>query len=124
MTPAYTSACVAAARAYPDFVIGFVAQHPLNSAPTDVFLNFTPGVRLPLEEADGSVKIEQKGDGLGQCWRTPREMVLEEGVDVVIIGRGILDARDRKKEAERYRRVAWEAYEDRIGKEIEGQERL
>lgn len=119
MTPAYTSACVAAARAHPDFVIGFVAQHSLNSAPTDVFLNFTPGVRLPLEEVDGGRKIET-GDGLGQRWRTPREMVLQEGVDVVIVGRGILDARDRKTEAERYRKAAWEAYEDRIGKRNEG----
>ena len=55
-----------------------------------------------------------RGDGLGQRYNTPRKVVLKEGCDVVIVGRGILKARDRKKEAERYRREAWRAYVERI----------
>ncbi len=51
---------------------------------------------------------------MGQQYRTPRSVVLEDGCDVVIVGRGILKARDRKREAERYRREAWRAYEERV----------
>lgn len=40
----------------------------------------------------------------------------KEGADVVIVGRGILGARERGREAERYRREAWAAYERRIGR--------
>ncbi len=40
----------------------------------------------------------------------------KEGADVVIVGRGILGARDRRREAERYRKEAWGAYERRIGR--------
>ena len=55
------------------------------------------------------------GDGLGQQYRTPRSVVLGEGCDIVIVGRGILGARDRRAEAERYRREAWRAYRERVG---------
>lgn len=120
VTPAYTNACVAAARNRPEFVIGYVSQQTLNTAPRDAFLNFTPGVSFPpgcvhcSEEEDE--KAVDRGDGLGQRWRSPREVVLKEGADVIIVGRGVLNARNRGKEAERYRRAAWEAYEERIGR--------
>ncbi|KAL8931402.1 MAG: hypothetical protein Q9216_007211, partial [Gyalolechia sp. 2 TL-2023] len=42
-TPAYTSACVAAARKHKDFVLGFVAQEDLNGEGADEFVVFTPG---------------------------------------------------------------------------------
>lgn len=120
MTPAYTSACVAVARNHPEFVIGYVSQQTLNTAPRDAFLNFTPGVSFPpdcthcSESEDG--KAVNRGDGLGQRWRSPREVVLKEGADVIIVGRGVLTAQNRGKEAERYRSAAWEAYEERIGR--------
>ncbi len=120
MTPAYTEACVAAARDHPDFVVGFVAQQTLNATPGDAFLHFTPGVSFPTDcahcsdvEAGLAVRL---GDGLGQRWRSPRQVVRDEGADVIIVGRGVLNARNRAKEAERYRRAAWEAYEERIGR--------
>lgn len=114
MTPAYTSACLSAARAHPDFVLGFICQHSLNQKPTDAFLNITPGVSLPPEGEEDNES--NKGDGLGQRWRTPAEVVGKEGADVVIVGRGILGASDRRREAERYRKEAWGAYERRIGR--------
>jgi uridine monophosphate synthetase len=40
---------------------------------------------------------------------------LRDGADVIIVGRGILEANDRKAEAERYRHEAWSAYEARVG---------
>lgn len=114
MTGPYTQRCIQAARANPDFVLGFISQRSLNERRGDNFLSFTPGVSLPPEgEGYGSAKV---ADGLGQQYRTPAKVVREEGCDVVIVGRGILRAGDRKREAERYRREAWGAYERRIGK--------
>lgn len=106
MTPEYTFACTNAAREHKDFVLGFVCQESLNSKDDDHFLNFTPGVGLPKEDGDGE---GMKRDGKGQVWRTPAEVVGKDGVDIVIVGRGILGAEDRRKEAERYRKAAWAA---------------
>ena len=113
MTAEYTAACVAAAREYPDFVCGYVCQENLNSRPEDCFVSFTPGVGMPKEGEQGQGKMS---DGKGQVWRTPELVVGKEGVDVIIVGRGILGAEDRGKEAERYRSAAWKAYEGRIRK--------
>ena len=113
MNEAYTSACVEAARKHRDFVLGFIAQRSLNEGTKDAFLTLTPGVNLPPEGVRGTWNIT---DGLGQQWRTPKEVVGKDGADVVIVGRGILNAKDRAKEAERYRKAAWAAYEERIGR--------
>ena len=111
LTPEYTNACVTAARANPDFVLGFIAQQSLNKKADDAFMTFAPGVSLPKE---GNELV--KGDGKGQQYRGPDQVVGRDGVDVVIVGRGILGAADRGREAERYREAAWEAYERRIGR--------
>ena len=92
--------------------MGFVAQRSLNSTPKDGFLTFTPGVNLPPDGEEGG----KRGDGLGQNWRSPRDVVGGDGADVIIVGRGVLGAKDRRAEAERYRNRAWEAYEERIGR--------
>ncbi|KAL8894797.1 MAG: hypothetical protein Q9192_004048 [Flavoplaca navasiana] len=109
----YTNACVSAARAHRDFVLGFIAQENLNADKKDEFLVFTPGVGFPPDGKDGA-GAKTKRDGLGQQWRGPREVVRDEGADIVIVGRGIVNARDRASEAERYRREAWKGYEERI----------
>ena len=111
MTPEYTDTCIQAARENQDFVLGFVAQRSLNSEPGDAFLTFAPGVSLP-KEGDELVR----GDGKGQQYRGPEQVVGRDGVDVVIVGRGILGATDRAREAERYKEAAWKAYEVRIGR--------
>ncbi|KAL9126794.1 MAG: hypothetical protein Q9217_004207 [Psora testacea] len=113
VTPEYTSACISTARANKDFVMGFVCQKNLNREKDDNFLSFTPGVSLPKgdESANGI-----KGDGKGQVWRTPEDVISKDGIDVVIVGRGILAANDRGREAERYRKAAWAAYEGRLHK--------
>ncbi|KAL6720583.1 orotidine 5'-phosphate decarboxylase [Lecanora helva] len=107
-TPQYTQACVDAARSYKDFVVGFIAQESLNQAKDDAFLSFAPGINLAPEGG--------KGDGKGQKWRGPSEVIGRDGIDIVIVGRGILGAEDRAKEARRYRDASWEAYETRIGR--------
>lgn len=128
MTPSYTSACVSAARAHSDFVLGFISQHSLNSSAEDVFLTFTPGISFPPKDAEAKDEaISTKGnggDGLGQRWRSPRGVIVEEGADVIIVGRGILNAKERWKEAERYKNAGWEAYEERIGRRNREAKRL
>ena len=106
----YTEKCVEAARAHSGFVMGFISQENLNEDASDNFITMTPGVSLP-KEGQG-----MQGDGLGQQYRTPEAVIVKDGCDVVIVGRGILGAQDRAKEATRYRAEAWKAYEKRIGK--------
>ena len=110
MTGDYTRRCVGAARQYRDFVVGFIAQRCLNEAPGDTFITMTPGVSLP--PANGASR--DPGDGLGQQYNTPKNVILEKGSDVIIVGRGILKADNPQEEAERYRRAGWDAYEQRI----------
>jgi uridine monophosphate synthetase len=110
LTGAYTQQCVEIARDHKEFVIGFIAQRSLNEKENDNFLTMTPGVSLPPPGREG----EKMGDGLGQQYNTPLKIVLEQGSDVIIVGRGIYGADNRATEAEKYRREAWAAYEERL----------
>ncbi|KAI9818619.1 MAG: orotidine 5'-phosphate decarboxylase [Thelocarpon impressellum] len=109
----YTARCVEMAREHRDFCLGFISQKSLNGQPEDNFITFTPGVSLPPKGAENGVR-QTNGDGLGQQYNTPRAAVLQNGADVVIVGRGIYKARNRVTEAERYRKEAWRAYEERV----------
>jgi uridine monophosphate synthetase len=93
-------------------VMGFIAQHGLNTEPDDNFITMTPGCQLPPPGQEG----KKLGDDLGQQYNTPHKLIFEQGCDIIIVGRGIVRASDRKAEAERYKRAAWTAYEKRIGK--------
>lgn len=106
---AYAQACVDIARAHGDFVMGYIAQESLNSAPDDQFISMTPGCQLPASDEEAVV-----GDGLGQQYNTPAKLIGEKGTDIIIVGRGIIRAEDPSAEAERYRRKGWEAYEARV----------
>ncbi|OAA67269.1 orotidine-5 -phosphate decarboxylase [Niveomyces insectorum RCEF 264] len=125
MTQAYTQACVAAARAHPAFVAGFIAQESLNSAPGDEFVHLTPGCKLPPAEEEEEQALAAEagggrpngvlpGDGMGQQYNTPARLIGTCGADIVIVGRGIITAVDPPSEAERYRRKAWKAYQARV----------
>lgn len=103
MTGSYTEQCVIEARKFPEFVMGFIAQRSLNETPEDNFVTMTPGVQI------GST-----GDGLGQQYNTP-EKVIQTGTDIIIVGRGIYGAHNKKAAAEEYRQRAWAAYEARVG---------
>ncbi len=120
----YTSDAVKMARkAGNEFVIGFIAmsrveEKVISSPQTDSELEksgnndkedwivMTPGVQLSAG-----------GDKMGQQYRTPRDVVLDSGCDVIIVGRGIYGIKDRQQmvsEAERYRDEGWQAYEERL----------
>ncbi|KAI0036797.1 orotidine monophosphate decarboxylase [Vararia minispora EC-137] len=117
----YTDEAVRIARTHRDFVIGFIAQRRMEGVglrpgetmhPTEDFLVLAPGVGLDV-----------KGDGMGQQYRTPRQVVFESGCDVIIVGRGIygkpeaLDVQAVQAQAERYRKAGWDAYLERVKRE-------
>ncbi|EIN10416.1 Orotidine 5'-phosphate decarboxylase [Punctularia strigosozonata HHB-11173 SS5] len=116
-TGAYTEEAVRMARAAPDFVVGFIAQRRMegigatgteSNVEEEDFLVLTPGVGLDV-----------KGDTMGQQYRTPKQVVLESGCDVIIVGRGIygktpIDINYVHTQAERYRKEGWSAYQERL----------
>ena len=102
-TADYTAACVEDARANRDFVMGFISQESLNSKPDDNFVSMTPGVQL----AAGV-------DALGQQYNTPHKVVAEAGSDIIIVGRGVYAASDRRRAVVEYRKQGWAAYEERL----------
>lgn len=115
-TGSYTEDAVRMARANRDFVVGFIAQRRMESvgaSKTDDttgedFLILTPGVGLDV-----------KGDGMGQQYRTPREVVVGAGCDVIIVGRGVYGTdyslTDKiAEQAKRYQDEGWNAYLERL----------
>ncbi|KAF2469771.1 orotidine-5'-phosphate decarboxylase [Lindgomyces ingoldianus] len=111
LTPEYSRKCVDIARQNREFVMGFIAQRSLNTEPEDNFLTMTPGCQLPPPGQEG----KKLGDGLGQQYNTPKSLIYDKGCDVIIVGRGIVNAPNRRAEAARYRSEGWKAYEERIG---------
>jgi uridine monophosphate synthetase len=93
----YTKQAVQWAQENADFVIGFICVRKLVDDPA--FIHMTPGVQL----APG-------GDGLGQQYLTPQKVILEHKSDLIIVGRGIYQAKDPVLEARTYRDAAWESY--------------
>ncbi|KAG6856334.1 dihydroorotate dehydrogenase [Tephrocybe sp. NHM501043] len=116
-TGVYTEEAVRMARARRDFVIGFIAQRRMDgfglregevADEDEDFLILTPGVGL-----------HAKSDGMGQQYRTPKEVVVDSGCDVIIVGRGIYGTdlnltEDIANRAKEYREKGWEAYLQRI----------
>jgi orotidine-5'-phosphate decarboxylase len=117
----YTEDAVRMARDARDFVIGFIAQNRMEGVglaegaqrnPAEDFLILTPGVGL-----------DTTGDGLGQQYRTPEQVVTESGCDIIIVGRGIYgkarnkDVGEIQRQAERYREAGWNAYLQRLNHE-------
>ena len=109
-TGEYTLRAIAMAREHRDFVIGFIAMQRMTElAEGEDFLILTPGVGLDL-----------RGDGKGQQYKTPREVILHRQCDVIIVGRGIYGEGEGSpsdviaKAAERYQKEGWAAYEERI----------
>ncbi|XP_061547797.1 uridine 5'-monophosphate synthase [Phycodurus eques] len=101
-TGEYTKAVVKMAEEHSPFVIGFICGSKITKRPE--FIHMTPGVQM-----------QAGGDVLGQQYTTPEEVIYNKGSDVIIVGRGILEATDRLDAAEAYRKSGWEAYTRRMG---------
>ena len=93
----YAQKTLEMAEPYAEFVIGFVAQRKLNDDPHWIY--FTPGVQM-----------KENRDELGQQYITPERAIQNHGADVIIVGRGILQAKDPLAEAKKYRDAGWDAY--------------
>jgi orotidine-5'-phosphate decarboxylase len=103
-TGTYTEAAVEMARRHKDFVIGFIAGRQLISNDGEDFIVMSPGVGLDTSK-----------DGLGQQYRTPKNVIFESGSDIIIVGRGIYgNDKDVIAEAQRYRDAGWNAYLERL----------
>lgn len=96
----YTNKTVEIAKSDKEFVIGFIAQRDMGGQDEGFdWIVMTPGVGL-----------DDKGDGLGQQYRTVDEVV-STGTDIIIVGRGLFGkGRDPKVEGQRYRDAGWKAY--------------
>ncbi|XP_051565996.1 uridine 5'-monophosphate synthase [Myxocyprinus asiaticus] len=97
----YTQAVVKMAEDHSDFVFGFISGSKISENPG--LVHMTPGVQM-----------ETGGDGLGQQYSSPEEVIFSKGSDVIIVGRGILASSDRLRAAGEYRKAGWEAYLKRL----------
>ncbi|KAI5476392.1 orotidine 5'-phosphate decarboxylase [Pseudohyphozyma bogoriensis] len=108
-TGAYTAQTVEMAKRHKDFCMGFVVMDRKSVGGDVDWLILTPGVGL-----------DTKGDGAGQQYRTPEEVIKESGCDVIIVGRGIYGGGDGDpsekivEQAKRYKEAGWKAYEERL----------
>lgn len=93
---AYKEATVNMAHDFSDFVMGFISQKKMTNNPA--FIHMTPGVNLG-----------DSGDKLGQQYNTPEHVIGTNGSDVIIVGRGIIQAKDPVGEALRYKEAGWKA---------------
>jgi uridine monophosphate synthetase len=103
ITKEYIQQTLKMAEGFTDFVMGFITQHALSNDPH--WINFTPGIKLAAGD-----------DALGQQYVTPEKAILEHGTDVIIVGRGITEAKDKVKMAQEYRQTGWQAYLKRLGR--------
>ncbi|XP_015788577.1 uridine 5'-monophosphate synthase [Tetranychus urticae] len=85
------------AQQYPTFVSGFISQAKVSNDPG--FIQFTPGVNI------GST-----GDGMGQQYVTPEEAVIKRNADIIIVGRGVLQAEDPVKMLLEFKTRAYSCY--------------
>lgn len=86
-----------------DIIAGVVCQNS-DCINFPGLIQFTPGC-----------KIDEINDNLGQQYQTPEYIIKEKGADIVVVGRGILNANSIEKAALLYRDRLWSAYCERVG---------
>lgn len=88
---------------YPGKVCGVITQHRQGN--DDTLLYATPGVRLAPSSSSPNLN-----ERLGQQYKTPKVAIQQRGADAIIVGSGILKAKDRIVAAKQYQRKGWQAY--------------
>merc|ERR1719419_386791 len=104
LTPEFKKKGILWAEEHKDFVVGFICQGAMDQKHPHL-IHMTPGVNL-----------ETKGDGLGQQYNTPSDVITKRLSDIIIVGRGVYKADDHSSAALKYREAAWSAYENRLKK--------
>lgn len=107
ITPAYTEETVKMAAKYPELITGFVCQKK-DTFDDPGLIQLTPGVQL-----------ESSKDELGQVYNTPEKVILENGADVVVVGRGIVAAKSPETQVVIYKDTLWKCYLKRISGKME-----
>ncbi|XP_075973393.1 rudimentary-like [Anticarsia gemmatalis] len=102
ITPEYRESTVSMAAKYPDLITGFVCQNK-DTFKDPGFIQLTPGVQL-----------ESSKDNLGQVYNTPEKVILENGGDVIVVGRGIVAAKSPETQAVLYKDTLWKCYLKRV----------
>ena len=127
-TGTYTTANVRAAmQDESQFVFGFIAMHRVHEDPAHLDPDLTHEQRAKdLLILTPGVGMDVQGDGKGQQYRTPEQVIRDSGCDVMIVGRGIYGAlfnkdlsrtealESVKAQAQRYREAGWKAYLERL----------
>ena len=94
-TEIYTEKTYQLAQKHRNFIIGFISQKNFKKDPK--FIHFTPGVQFEL-----------KIDSLKQAYRTPEIAIKEQNNDIIIVGRGILNAINPLEKAKKYKQHSWD----------------
>lgn len=96
----YKQKSAAMATELPEQITGFIARGAFSGSAN--FLIITPGVKLLAGT-----------DSQGQQYLTP-DTAIAGGSDLIIVGRGIIQATDPILEAQKYQQAGWEAYQKSI----------
>ncbi|XP_038645434.1 uridine 5'-monophosphate synthase isoform X3 [Scyliorhinus canicula] len=100
-TGEYTKTAVKLAEKHSDFVIGFISSSNISNRLD--FIHMTPGVQM-----------QTGADNLGQQYLSPEEVIHKKASDIIIVGRGILTAKDCVEAARMYKKAGWAAYLNRL----------
>lgn len=100
ITEHYSQAAVQMAKNNNEWVCGYICQERIDDSPGAIHM--IPGVCF-----------NKKRDSLGQRYTEPATAI-SKGGDLIIVGRGITDAKNPLEEARRYRQEAWQAYQKRL----------
>ncbi len=94
----YIEQTIQMAETSPEFVMGFISQKKLSDNPQWIYL--TPGIQF-----------SKKNDAHGQQYMTPEQAIIKNKTDIIIVGRGIIQADEPLNEARKYREAGWRAYQ-------------
>lgn len=97
----YRDAVISFANKFKKNVLGFICQEKISKDNSFVYL--TPGI-----------SFTKKKDTLDQNFVSPEKAILQKDSDIIIVGRGIYQANEPDKEAEKYKIISWNAYQQKI----------